>query len=221
MKIWDLFVRISHWLLVVLVAAAYLAAEFGGVEKEWHFKIGIAILVLVLSRVVWALVGSSSARFSRFLVSPMVAIRYLADLKVGKAKHYIGHNPAGGWMVLVLWGLLIAMPVTGMFSSDDIIAEGPLAYSVSGATVSLMTRWHNILFNVLVALVVVHVAAVLFHHFIKKEDLITAMFSGKKAAVKGSADAQQNLRFKPLSLALLIVAVIGAAVVGGLEWLNY
>lgn len=207
MKVWDIFVRLSHWLVVLLVIFAWLSANFGDAEFKWHSLNGYALFVLVLSRVIWAVIGSTTARFSYFLKSPLQAIYYLRDLIGDKASDYISHNPAGGWMVVLLWLILLSQAITGMFSSDDILAEGPFAYTISAKLVSLMTGWHHLIFDVLMIFAVLHVIAVMYHQIIKQEKLIQAMFNGKKTNY-ATDNSQRALMFTPLYWVVLILCFL-------------
>lgn len=110
-RVWDPFVRVFHWSLVLLFVIAY----FTGDEESWlHEWSGYAILVLVLLRLAWGLVGSRHARFSDFMRSPAAAGRYLRDLFTGRAPRYLGHNPAAGWMIVALLAALLATGTSGM-----------------------------------------------------------------------------------------------------------
>jgi len=205
MKVWDSFVRLSHWLVVLLVISAWLSANFGDAEFKWHSFNGYVLFVLVLSRVIWAVVGSTTARFSHFLKSPVEAIAYLRGLIKNNAPEYLGHNPAGGWMVLLLWLILLSQVITGLFSSDDILAEGPLSYRVSSRLVSLMTGWHHLIFDILLVFVALHLIAVFYHQVIKREKLIQAMFNGKKTNI---GKPIRPLITKPFYRAMLILGVV-------------
>lgn len=207
-KVWDLFVRISHWLLVLLVIVAYITANYGDAEFKWHSFNGYAIFVLVCSRIIWGLIGSTTARFSHFLKSPIRVIKYLKSLSTGKTSHFLGHNPAGGWMVAAFWLILLGQAVAGMFSSDDILAEGPLTYTVSGSAVSTLTGIHYLLFDLLIILIALHIAAVIYHQFFKKEKLIQAMLHGKKPASSNNKQQETNLIFHPFYYALLIIIMV-------------
>jgi len=209
-KVWDLFVRLSHWLVVLLVLSAWLSSEIGDAEFKWHSWNGYALLVIVLSRVLWGFVGSTTARFSSFIKSPWYAIAYLRGLLKGKEAEYAGHNPAGGWMVLMIWLTLIAQAVTGLFSSDDIIFDAPFSFYVSSSAVKTITGIHHALFNLLVILVVFHVIAVIYHEVIKKEALVKAMLTGKKSVSKATA-SNLRLKFRPFYLALLLVGLVAGA----------
>jgi len=206
-KVWDLFVRLSHWLIVLLVASAWLSSEIGDAEFKWHSWNGYALFVLVLSRLVWGFFGSTTARYSSFIKAPKSAFIYLQDMKKGNDAEYAGHNPAGGWMALMLWVVLLAQAVTGMFSSDDVIFDGPFSYYVSSGTVSTITGMHHLLFNVLMLLVMFHVFAVFYHQYVKKEKLIEAMITGNKTL--SNETTALKLVFRPFYFAVCIVGIIG------------
>ena len=207
-KVWDLFVRLSHWLIVLLVISAWLSANYGDAEFKWHTWNGYAVFVLVSSRILWAVVGSTTAQFKHFVKLPHTVFYYFRDVIQNKDVKYLGHNPAGGWMVVVILFVLLAQTITGMFSSDDIVSEGPFVYYASSDMVKSMTGWHHFLFDALIVLVVLHVAAVLYHQFIKKEKLIQAMFSGNKASHNNE---NLSLKFRPFYIAVFIIALIAFA----------
>ena len=118
---WDLPTRIFHWALVLLIIDAWVSYSFGDVLMRWHMWNGYALLTLVLFRLMWGIWGSNTARFSGFVASPLRVVRYLRALARGEDEHYLGHNPAGGWSVLVLLGLILVQGVCGLFASDDIL----------------------------------------------------------------------------------------------------
>ena len=124
MRIWDAPTRLFHWALVTLVGCAWLTQEFG--RMELHFLCGYSILALLLFRLAWGFAGSDTARFARFLKSPFAALQHLAHLHHREPDTEIGHNAAGGWMVLVMLALLAVQVGTGLCSNDDALAEGPL-----------------------------------------------------------------------------------------------
>ena len=205
-KVWDLFTRLSHWLAVFLVISAWLSANYGDAEFKWHSWNGYALFILVLSRIVWGVVGSNSARFSNFVKSPFAVFSYLVAMIKGKEPSYLGHNPAGGWMVVMLLLVLLLQTITGMFSSDDILAEGPFAYAVSAKVVSRMNAMHHLGFDLLLILVAFHIIAVLYHQLFKKEKLIEAMFTGRKSALMSLID--ESFKFRPFYYALIVVIMV-------------
>ena len=207
-KVWDLFIRLNHWLIVGLVVSAWLSSRYGDAEYQWHTLNGYAIFVLVITRIIWGVVGSTTARFSHFIRSPIQSILYLKSLFSPRYTSSLGHNPAGGWMVVLLLLALLMQAVTGMFSSDDISVEGPFAFYVSEDWVERLSGLHRLLFNVIIALVVLHVVAVLYHQVIKKEALIQAMFSGKKV-IKNIPQEVNTWVFRSLFFALLLLLSLG------------
>ena len=175
MKVWDNFIRVYHWSQVILLGSLWYTAEEG--LMEWHFTIAYLLMALLVTRILWGIVGSDTAKFSHFVTSPKKAISYLSTMKSGKVSHTVGHNPAGGYMVLGLLSLLALQLITGLFSNDDILSEGPLASLVSYETSGLLTSIHHQVFDVLLGFIGLHIAAVLFYRF-KGINLISPMLTG-------------------------------------------
>lgn len=176
--VWDAPTRLFHWSLVLLIAAAYLTAEFGLID--WHFRAGYAIIALLLFRLAWGFVGSDTARFSRFLQNPLKAIQHLAHFTRRAPDTEIGHNAAGGWMVLVLLALLLIQVGTGLFSNDQVFSEGPLAKYVGSAMSDRLTGLHELNFNLILIAVILHVLAVMAYALVKRHDLVRPMVTGWK-----------------------------------------
>jgi cytochrome b len=209
LKVWDLPTRLFHWSLVILVIVSSFTG-LTGKEMDCHMRAGYAILALLIFRLAWGLVGSQTARFSDFVKPPAAAFAYAKNLIGGKPVWTIGHNPLGGYMVLLLLLLLAIMATAGLFANDDIMTEGPLAHYVSGKTSSLLTRIHKLSYWALLGAVVMHVSAALFYLLVKKENLIAAMFTGKKAT-PSEGKPQQPLFANPW-LALIILLIAGLLV---------
>lgn len=178
--VWDAWVRLFHWAVVALVAFSWWSGTEGGTVMEYHMLSGYAILALVLFRLLWGLVGSTHARFSDFLRGPRTVAAAARELFSRRPMPYAGHNPVGGWMVVALLAALAVQAGTGLFANDDIFIEGPLYRHVSKATSDLLTRVHHWNFNVILALVALHVAGVLYHRIAKRENLVAAMITGRK-----------------------------------------
>ena len=161
--VWDPFVRVFHWSLVASYAVAWASAE----EWDWlHEQSGYFILVLIGLRVMWGLVGTRHARFSDFIHGPGRVLAYLRDLTSGTPRHYLGHNPAGGWMVLALLVCLLATGATGMLITDG--DDG------------MWNELHEGLANLSLVLVFVHVGGVLVASLLHGDNLIRAMWTGRK-----------------------------------------
>ena len=218
--VWDGFVRMFHWSLVLLFAISVASGKVGGEWIVWHMRSGYAILTLVTFRLIWGFVGGEYARYVSFLVGPVRGFRFARGLLGKTHEHVIGHNPVGGWMVIVLLLLLAAQAMSGMFSNDEIATTGPLARYVSDETsITLMGR-HRTIGNILLALVGIHIAAVLFHVVVKKEGLIRAMFSGKKELPPHLASEAQAARKASLPIGFIVISIAVTAVAVAVNWPN-
>ena len=216
--VWDGFVRVFHWSLVTLFAVSVASGKVGGEWIDWHMKSGYAILALVTFRLMWGFVGGEYARYVSFLTGPIRALKFAKGLLGKTHVHVIGHNPVGGWMVMVLLLLLATQATLGLFSNDEIATTGPLARYVSDATsITLMGR-HRTIGNILLALVGIHIAAVLFHVIVKKENLIRAMFSGKKALPPALASEANAARKASTPLGFVVISVAIAVVAIAVNW---
>jgi cytochrome b len=205
LKVWDLPTRLFHWSLVILVIVSSFTG-LTGKEMDCHMRAGYAILALIIFRLAWGFVGSQTARFSDFIKPPGSALAYAKSLISGKHIWTTGHNPLGGYMVLLLLLLLAVMTAAGLFANDDILTEGPLARHVSGATSSLLTKIHKLSYWALLGAVVMHISAALFYLLVKKENLISAMFTGKKSLSPENTPPQPFFINPWLALGILIVA---------------
>ena len=206
--VWDWPVRIFHWALVALLAAAWATAEAGIEYMHWHMRCGYAVLTLLLFRLLWGVVGSGSARFAGFVRGPGAVLAYLRAWFSRHPLHYLGHNPLGGWMVLVLLLLVAVQAGTGLFANDDIFNEGPLARLVSGAMSGFLTTIHKTNFNMLLAAVGLHVVAVLLYLW-RGDNLLKPMFNGRKPA-GDYQDAAGSMA--PLGRAVVCLALAAGAV---------
>jgi cytochrome b len=197
--VWDPLVRFGHWVLVAAFAVAYFSAEEeAGGPDPLHVWGGYVVGVLVVLRVVWGFVGPRHARFSDFVTGPIVALAYFIDLLYGRARQYVGHSPAGGAMVIALLVCLAATVVTGLMAYGE-QGKGPLAALVADAnananevghraiaetrgeqTESTISELHGVIANITVALVVAHIFGVAVASFVHRENLVLAMFTGRK-----------------------------------------
>ncbi|MCP3699828.1 MAG: hydrogenase [Aliivibrio sp.] len=188
MKVWDNFVRVYHWSQVILIGSLWYTAEEG--LMEWHFTFAYLLMSLLCTRILWGIIGSDTAKFSHFVTSPKKTINYLADMKSGNFSQSVGHNPAGGYMVLCLICLLALQLTTGLFSIDDIISEGPLASLVSYETSRLLTSIHHQVFEILLGLIGLHIATIVFYR-VKGINLISPMITGV-ANLTGKSPRMKN-----------------------------
>lgn len=178
-SIWDLPTRLFHWSLAALIAWQWASASIGGNLMEYHLLGGYAILALLLFRLAWGFAGSHTARFGAFVRGPRATVAYVRAAKAGSAPRSVGHNPAGGWMVLAMLAVLLVQAGLGLFANDDAMTAGPLASQVPDAVSERLSSLHAGFFYAILGLALVHVAAILFYRFVKKENLVKAMVTGK------------------------------------------
>lgn len=173
--VWDLPIRIFHWLLAASIPAAIVTGMIGGDLIEWHGRLGLFILGLIIFRLIWGVVGSRTARFVNFVRGPRAILDYLRGEWRG-----IGHNPLGALSVLGLLAIISAQIGTGLFANDDITFQGPLAYLIESESSNHMRSLHALLKYGLIAMVSLHVVAIIFYVRFKRENLVRPMLTGRK-----------------------------------------
>jgi cytochrome b len=182
-KVWDGWIRLVHWGIVSLIAVSWVSIKTGNAEV--HYLSGYAVLTLLLFRIAWGVAGSDTARFARFLRSPAAAFRHLAHFRRREPDTEIGHNAAGGWMVLALLGLLLVQAGSGLFANHEpgftYDVHGPLALTVSDAASAWLTGVHHLTFNLILAAAALHILAVAAYAALKGHDLIGPMITGFKS----------------------------------------
>ena len=142
LRIWDLPTRLFHWLLAVSIIALVVTAKVGGNAMEWHFRLGYAVLALLVFRILWGLVGGRWSRFASFAYGPGTVLRYLRGRSRADEHHEVGHSPLGSLSVFALLGFLALQVATGLVADDEIATVGPLNRFVSGSLASQATGWH-------------------------------------------------------------------------------
>jgi len=210
--VWDVPIRLFHWLIATLVAAAYATWRLNWMV--WHGRIGDALLALLLFRLLWGFFGSETARFSRFLTSPRIAVEHLRYTLLREPDRQVGHNPAGGWMVLFLLALLLAETLTGLYVANDIADVGPLTGIVPAAVANAIEASHAILWDVLLAAIVLHVLAIVGYAAVKGQNLVRPMVTGTKV-LPVSLPAPQIAGLARAAL-LLVGAAAAAAILANL-----
>lgn len=219
--LWDLPVRLFHWSLLPLILALWLLAENGEAIHDhmathqiafdamlWHARLGFILLFLLLFRIVWGLCGSSSARFSQFVKAPSVVLDYAKTLNQRTGTHYAGHNPLGGWMVILLLSLIATQLFTGLFLTDEIAFEAPFYAVIAEDTAEWFEEWHELNFNLILLAVIMHVSAIAFYARVKKQNLVRPMLTGK-----ADVDYQNHHPYSPFK-PLLVAFLCGALVYG-------
>ena len=206
---WDLPTRLFKWSLVAMIVLAWVSSDFSDPEMRVHKLAGYGVLVLVLYRLFWGAVGGSTARFSSFVYSPSRALAYLREARQGKAPPYLGHNPAGGLMILALIFACSVQALLGLFASDGVSASGPLADIAGNRVSAWASRIHGLWFYVILSLAILHIAANLYYQFVKGEDLIRPMVTGmKKADAYRDASSAQPGSLIVAAFCFLIAAAI-------------
>jgi cytochrome b len=212
-RIWDLPTRLFHWILFLLVCFSVVSAKIGGNWIDWHMRSGYCILTLVLFRIIWGFAGSHHARFGNFIRPPAAVFSYVRELRSGTAAAQAGHNPLGALSVLALLAALLLQASTGLFANDEIASEGPLAKFVSSAMSDRLTGIHKINQYIIFVLITLHLAAIAYYYFAKRENLVLPMLTGDKygaGLVPSRDDTMVRVRAAVL---LAVVATLAGYVV--------
>ena len=175
---WDLPTRVFHWALAACVVFSYVTGQLGGSWMPWHMRSGYAILALLVFRIAWGVAGPAPSRFATFARGPRAAIEHARALAARAFVPPSGHTPLGGWMVLALLAALALQASTGLFSNDESSHEGPLAATVSEAMVDRLSTVHGYNQWLILALVVIHVAAVAYYQWGLRADVLHPMLAG-------------------------------------------
>jgi cytochrome b len=208
--VWDLPLRAFHWLLVLSILGLYVTAKAGFEWMQYHFYLGYGVLGLLLFRIIWGFVGPKHARFLGFIPGPSRLTRYLQHALKADSQPTIGHNPGGAIMVVVMLLMVALQAVTGLFTTDDIAWAGPYNPSVSSALASKLTSIHHHNFDILIWVIGLHVAAIMFYRFYKKQNLLTPMIHGYKPAVL--VPEHEAITSSELIKALIVALVCAAGV---------
>jgi cytochrome b len=178
-----------------------VSAQFGGTAMEWHFRLGYAVLALLMFRLIWGVIGGHWSRFRSFMYSPAALVNYIKGHR--QPEQSIGHNPLGAISVFALLGVLLIQVASGLISDDEIGAAGPLVRLVSSATASLATFYHKDIGKlILISLVVLHIGSILFYWVKKGENLVRPMIQGDKQARIKTKSSRDDGRTRLLALAV-------------------
>jgi cytochrome b len=206
MRVWDGPLRLFHWALVVVLAVSWASIELFN-NLDLHMRAGQVLLTLLLFRLVWGIIGSETARFSHFLGSPFAAFSHLRHLHRREPDTQIGHNAAGGWMVLVMLVVLLAQVASGLVAvNEDSFVYGPLSHLVASEWGAWALAQHHRLFTVIQVMVALHILAIATYAVLKRHDLVRPMITGKKRLP--AATRQPRMRSPWLALAILAGAAL-------------
>lgn len=209
-RVWDLPTRLFHWAIVLLVPALWATHKLD--RLDLHILLGETMLGLVLFRLIWGVIGSSTARFAGFLRGPRTVLRHLRGRAAVEA---LGHNPAGGWSVALMLLLLCVQVGLGLFVSDeDGLNAGPLSHLISYDGARILAHRHETIFYILLGFIALHVGAILYYLAVKRDNLVAPMVTGARAAPAGGA---------AMIDAPLWRFLVAAALAAGLTWIvsNY
>ncbi|MET4519062.1 cytochrome b [Bradyrhizobium sp. I1.7.5] len=209
-RVWDLPVRAMHWLLVIGISVCWWTGINN--ELEYHLWSGYAILWIVLMRLYWGVVGSSTARFVNFVRGPKSILGYASTLHRRDTPHSHGHNALGAISIVVMLGLILAVVILGLFAVDvDGLYSGPLSSYITFKQGRHLAHLHYRWFNILLWVIALHLAAVIFYFFYKRRNLIGPMLHGKRPVDAGDA-AETEMQGAPF-WRFVIGAVIATAIV--------
>jgi cytochrome b len=222
-RVWDVPTRLFHWLLAISMVLSWFTATtdmvsfdlpaIGGSKPislppmQVHMYLGYWTGGLIIFRILWGVAGSRHARFTDFVRGPVTTVRYGLSV-LGRDHHETaGHNPTGGWMVVVMLALIASQVATGLFANDDIVWAGPWSHTVSSSLEGQLTAWHHFNVNLLYIAVALHLVAIAYYALVLRKNLVGPMVTGRKAAGRVSeADAISGTPW----LRFLIVALIAA-----------
>lgn len=220
-RVWDLPTRLFHWTLVLFVLFAWISSEYfeelSDPRLQWHRWTGYGILTLLLWRVLWGIWGPPFCQFRNFIKGPKKIFAYTKDLLGGSSRNYLGHNPLGAVMILMMLLCLSIIAILGLFSvEENDLASGPLADLISEEGNKLATKFHRVLFNsLLIGLLILHIFANILYGFIRKDPLLKAMITGNKPKENYKDQAfiihHRDFRYRAilfLAASLLIVAFV-------------
>ena len=208
-RVWDLPIRLFHWLLVGLIAFSWWTAQYD--HLDWHIWSGCAILTLLIFRLLWGFVGSSTARFSSFLPGPKSVVRYLRASRWDT----IGHTPLGALSVIALLLLLSVQVGLGLIAEDeDGTTFGPLSHLVSTDTSDTAREIHSVNFDLILALIALHVGAILYYRLVRGKRLTLPMLTGR-AQIEAPARSMQPGKWWAALLCLAVALAITRWVIAG------
>lgn len=219
-RAWDLPTRLFHWLLLALILDAYVSKFYSSdANLTWHRWNGYSILILLVFRLIWGLVGGSTSRLGAFLNWPWTAARYAYDLARGRGRRYLSHNPLGTWMIVVLFLAAVAQAVSGLFTPTEFfVGSGPLSDTVSEKAAARMSWLHHRGFYLILILAGVHVAVNLGYQFLKRDPVVAAMITGLKP--RADYIDQSEARYGSLRRAGAVLAISAALVLGTIRLLG-
>lgn len=211
-RIWDLPIRLFHWLLAASVLGSFVTVKVGGFWMDYHFLFGYAVLALLIFRLVWGLIGSRHARFSQFVRGPRALHGYLT----GRQPYSAGHSPLAALSVIAMLAALAVQAVSGLFTNDGIMNEGPLVGQVSGATSDRLSGIHHLNEQVMLVLIGLHIVAIVWYAVVRKRRLVRPMITGDKSMAEVPTATEPSRDDAAVRLLALVVAAVSIGIVWGI-----
>ena len=208
--IWDLPLRIFHWLLVISIGASWYTSKQDNGLIDYHLLLGYFTLGLIIFRIVWGFLGTTHARFLNIIPSLGKLIAYIQSFKQPKPIHYAGHNPLGSLMVFFMLTTIFLQAVSGLVMNDDVFTSAPYYGEFNKNIESILVTIHRNGFNVILGAIVLHISAVIFYERVKKQALIASMITGKKAA--SQVNKKDSISHSKIGLAILISLIVAGFV---------
>ena len=202
--VWDLPVRLAHWLLVLCVAGSFVTHYAGAAWFGWHRRFGYAVLLIVAFRLVWGFAGTPTARFAAFVRGPRAIAAWL---RAG-SRHTYGHNPLGALNVVAMLAFLLAQALTGLFANDEIASAGPFYGWISHELSNRLSRFHRTNETWLLVLIGLHLVAIAWYTLVRRQRIVLRMITGYPDAECAARDT--TVTGSLLGRAILIVLLLGA-----------
>lgn len=215
-RVWDLPTRLFHWLLVLFIVGLVITGYVGGNAMQWHARLGYCVLTLLLFRLVWGFVGGHWSQFRSFLYAPGSVMAYIG----GRAHpdHLVGHNPLGAGSVFAMLLVLFAQVATGLLGDDEIAFTGPLNRFVSTSTGLAATWYHKAIGQwLIVALVALHVGAIVYYLKKKRQNLVRPMIVGDKDVGSPARSSRDDAVSRLIALVVLVLCAAFVAWIVSLE----
>jgi len=201
--IWDLPLRIFHWSIASIIFALWYTSDQ---DIGLHIQLGFVALGLVLFRIIWGLIGTKHALFKNFIPTLSKLKQYLSKDKDSDKLAFVGHNPAGSLMVILMLVLILVQAISGLFINDDVFSSGPYYGSISDSANSLMNTIHHKGFDIILISIAIHILAVLYYWKVKHKNLVKPMITGKKS--NNDASSHDSIAHSKLLIALITVIII-------------
>lgn len=208
--IWDLPLRLFHWLFACTVIASWYTSDQDNNLIDLHMQLGFFALGLLIFRILWGFFGTKHSLFSSFFPTPKRVIRYISDIKNNQVQNSSGHNPLGSLMVILMIVLISLQAISGLFINDDVFSSGPYYDSVSKEVEQIMVFLHHNIFDFMIAAIGLHLLAIIYYERIKKQSLILPMVTGRKPTDK--INKADEIGHSKLWVALIILLIVVAFV---------